>query len=323
MIGSHKIRVQNNKTKYEFEIRRNITIVRGDSGTGKTTLYDMIAEYTRLKASSGIQISSDKACVALIDMDWMHQLNGIHDSIVFIDEGAEFLTSRDFAVAVSQSDNYYVIFNRENLYELPFSVNEIYEIQTSGKFHSLQPIYLSNEKHIYSDPYNSDHATYDTLLTEDSESGFQFFNKHFENDNIKVCSGKSKSGIYNFLQSNTDKKTFIVADGAAFGAEMDKVMKVIHQYPDKFTLCLPESFEWLILKSGLINNANIIKILSHPEEYIDSKQFLSWERYFTKLLIDYTSGTHMEYTKKRINTFYTIPENSTKIIDEISNGNIK
>lgn len=34
-----------------------ITIVRGDSGTGKTTLYDMIADFTRLHEASGVNIS--------------------------------------------------------------------------------------------------------------------------------------------------------------------------------------------------------------------------------------------------------------------------
>ena len=45
MKGKYRVSVQNKKIKYDFEIRRNITIIRGDSATGKTTLIDMIREY--------------------------------------------------------------------------------------------------------------------------------------------------------------------------------------------------------------------------------------------------------------------------------------
>lgn len=38
MTGSVHIIVQNERVKYEFVLRRNLTIIRGDSATGKTTL---------------------------------------------------------------------------------------------------------------------------------------------------------------------------------------------------------------------------------------------------------------------------------------------
>ena len=137
MTGTHHVEVKNRDAVFKFDLHRNITIVRGDSGTGKTTLYDMIADYTRLHEASGVNISCDKPCAALIDLDWKHQLVGIHDSIVFIDEGAEFLKTKEFAHTIKATDNYYVIFNRESLHELPYSVEEIYEIKASGKYHSF------------------------------------------------------------------------------------------------------------------------------------------------------------------------------------------
>ena len=42
----------------------------------------------------------------------------------------------------------------------------------------------------------------------------------------------------------------MIADGAAFGSEMEKLMRLIKGYPN-IALYLPESFEWLILKSGV------------------------------------------------------------------------
>ncbi len=40
MKGSYHIVIQNNKLHYELNIRRNITIIYGDSATGKTMLSD-------------------------------------------------------------------------------------------------------------------------------------------------------------------------------------------------------------------------------------------------------------------------------------------
>ena len=53
MTGAYRVVVQNRKIKFDFEIRRNITILRGDSATGKTTLVEMIREYEELGPDSG------------------------------------------------------------------------------------------------------------------------------------------------------------------------------------------------------------------------------------------------------------------------------
>ena len=53
----------------------------------------------------------------------------IHDSIVFIDEGDKFVASEDFARAVKNTDNYYVIATRASLFNLPYSIKEIYGIK--------------------------------------------------------------------------------------------------------------------------------------------------------------------------------------------------
>lgn len=50
----------------------------------------------------------------------------IKDSIVFIDEGNEFVFTDEFAAAVQDTDNYYVIATREGIPSLPYSIEEIY-----------------------------------------------------------------------------------------------------------------------------------------------------------------------------------------------------
>lgn len=70
MRGTHRIIVQNKRLRYDFEIKRNITVIRGDSATGKTTLVDMIREYSENGNDSAIELICDKACTVLDGRTW-------------------------------------------------------------------------------------------------------------------------------------------------------------------------------------------------------------------------------------------------------------
>ena len=67
---------------------------------------------------------------------------------------------------------------------------------------------------------------------------------------------------------------------------------------------LPESFEWMILSSGVLKNNRIDKILDSPSEFVESKDYFSWERFFTAVLIEETKDTYLAYAKKKLNPAY-------------------
>lgn len=69
-------------------------------------------------------------------------------------------------------------------------------------------------------------------------------------------------------------------------------------------LYLPESFEWLILSSGILKTNHVLEILNAPYDYVDSEEFFSWKRFFTEVLIDETKDTYLAYMKKRLNPAY-------------------
>lgn len=96
MRGKYLITIKNNVLRYQFEIRRNITIIRGDSATGKTTLIDMIREYYDNGEQSGIILQCKKTCVVLEGRQWKVLLENIHDSIIFIDEETDLLQQMNF-----------------------------------------------------------------------------------------------------------------------------------------------------------------------------------------------------------------------------------
>ncbi len=323
MKGTHSVRVKSKRVDYQFELIRNITVVRGDSGTGKTTLFTMVADHMRSGEASGVAVQCDVPCMALTDMDWKNQLRSIKGSIVFIDEGFAALTSEDFAAAAQASDNYYVIFSREDLYQLPYSVDEIYRIKTSGKFHTLQRMYARNDHFVYSMDGQRAATAFDTVLTEDSKSGFQFFDARFAGTGVAVETASTNSGICPWLRDNTDKVAFVVADGAAFGAYADKALKIQREYPEHIAVCLPESFEWLILESGIVKAPELEEILASPSEFIDCAVDFSWERYFTRLLQRLGKGTPFEYQKASLKAAYMVRENADEVMALIETGNVK
>ncbi len=325
MKGRHRVLIQNKKIQFDFEVVRNITVIRGDSATGKTTLIDMLSQYEQDKTHSGISLSCDKACTVLTGLRWEENLSMIHDSIVFIDENDRFITSNDFARAIQNSDNYYVIITRDNLSNLPYSVEEIYGIHTSGKYMDMKKTY--NEFYrIYGDISESDlkDAKPNQVIVEDSNSGYDFIKEVLTGSEIKGISAEGKSKIYSILLNSKEEYSLVVGDGAAFGNEMNRIME-LKDIGYRFLLYLPESFEWLILKSGLIDGNRIKEIIETPEEYIESGENISWERFFTKLLISETENTYQAYSKDKLNDYYLQEKQRNAIISsmDVVSGIIK
>ena len=140
---------------------------------------------------------------------------------------------------------------------------------------------------------------------------------------MRCESAASNSAIFRWLNEHPSARVLVVADGAAFGAEMDRVLKLCQAHPGAFQLCLPESFEWLILKSGILREDRVVEILNQPSDYIESRDCFSWENYFEALLVQTTEGTPFQYTKSRLNPAYAQKNNLRQIASEIVNVNIE
>jgi hypothetical protein len=218
MKGKYHIVVQNNRLRYELTVRRNITIIRGDSATGKTTLINLIEQAATLGENSGVEVVCERPCRTLGGNDWNLILPSIHEQIIFLDEENQFVKSQEFASAVKKSDNYFVIITREDLPNLPYSVKEIYGIHTSGKYHDLRRTY--NELYqIYSSETFAGKVKPDTLIVEDSNSGYEFFKTVCMEHGVACLSAKGKSNLKQMVLHGAGQ-VLVVADGAAIGSEI-------------------------------------------------------------------------------------------------------
>ena len=188
---------------------------------------------------------------------------------------------------------------------LPYSVNEIYGFRQSGKFHGAKKKY--NEiYHLYGEISERDKINPQFVITEDSNSGYDFFNELSNQIKIKCISSYGKSNIIKSLQDSEsiDGTRLVIVDGAAFGSEMRDISEYLDTVRN-VVLYAPESFEWILLSSNTIPNVNVAAILQQPEKYIDSKEYASWEKFFTTVLTSKTQNDPVwAYSKKKLPKAY-------------------
>ena len=312
MKGSYEITIKNRRIQYKFKIVRNITILKGDSATGKTTLIEMISAYQTTREKSGIQLTCKKPCVVLTDQNWQLNLSQIKDSIIFIDEGSSFVMSKNFYGNIKNTSNYYVIVTRTNLYNLPYSIKEIYGIKNTSqnKYQGTKQIY--NEFYPIYDKITLKIQKPDLIIVEDSKAGYEFFSELCKKHSISCITANGKSNIYKKLLTVTEENILVIADGAAFGSEIENILEMTHI--KNLGIYLPESFEWLLLKANLLKDIDTENILKNPSDYIESSEYFSWETFFTKLITDKTHGTYLSYSKNSLNSSYLQDKESNAIM---------
>ncbi len=316
MKGSYTIKIHNHRVTFVLNIERNITVICGDSATGKTTLVNSIIFYEELGEQSGVSIESEKECHVLRGREWEKTLKDIHNSFVFVDEGNKFVISEEFARIIKNTDNYYILITREDLHQLPYSINSVLEMKkTTSRF-----------KHTYNRTYPRYDVIekledrlkgIDLIISEDSNSGRDLFGCIASRNGLMCVSAGGKNNIIHKLREKGDRHIMVAADGAAFGANMAEIYKYTRMHEDRILLYLPESTEWIILASEIVKDSEIENILMKPADFIESSEFFSWEQFFTHLLISKTKNTPAAYSKKKLSDYYMNAGNVEKIIDVI------
>lgn len=312
MIGRYEIEIYNARVHYFLTVKRNITILQGYSATGKTELIRMISDYEANGGSSGITVKCDVPCTVLTSIDWEIRLCNIKKHIVFIDETAGFYKSKQFAECVKGSDNYFVIITREDLPQLPYSVEEIYGLKTvsdTAKYKEFKKVYNEMYKLYNLSPLMKVNS--DVVITEDSNSGYECFGLIYSD---KCISANGKSGIYDLIHSNKEKSQLIIVDGAAFGSEISKIYRYLKANNKiQCVIYAPESFEFIVLEAGVVDVQEDMLIKTY--EYADSREYFSWEDFYTSLLIELTKDTPFRYDKSRLGEAYKSLNVLNRIID--------
>lgn len=306
MKGKYTISITSRKVNYRLEIERKISVIKGNSGTGKSSIIRLISDYLEYGKQSGIRLSIDPSASFLVltnGTDWDKVLSSVHDTVLFIDEDVSYIYGENFQRALWEADCYAVIISRSGMFTaLPYSILAIYELITEKKgLNTATTMYKLYEKEQGNDSFN-------TVLTEDSNSGFEMMKYAFESENTKVISAGGNSSVHGMLikMNPTEGLICVYVDGAAFGAFIEPVLKYA-ELRGNIIVSAPESFEYVLL-----NISDVGKHLSrdHAElirtyEYCDSRENGSWEQYYEKLLRHITSEyLGFVYSKSKLNSWF-------------------
>lgn len=313
MRGIHWLKIVTKDCKYNLTLRRNITVVRGDSGTGKSSIVKHVRRYLESNGDYNITLESDCNVVVLsgdFELD-SYKLSKTNNSIILIDEGVRYLGSNEFKHCVEDSSNYFVLITRCNLSNLPFSYKEIYSLVTrknNGEF-------ITENRELFENHVTSS-VKMDCILTEDSNSGRDMLKEIFGSKVDSSFDG-GNSSLLTSIRKHCDRglSVLAIADGAAFGNYIGDILSYIEYSNVPCVLWLPESFEYVLLLSGIVHRNDIPKILDEPYNYIYSEEFISWERYFTHLVEEISSASGHHYNKHSLNKRYKTSGNIIKFIN--------
>lgn len=312
MKGKYNVCIWDNKLKYDLVLERQITVIKGKSGTGKSTLYTMFEDAILKGRQTGVHCNcKDKIRFLSLKDDYVKVIRNEHDKIFILDEYLDFIEEVDFARAVQNSDNYFIFITRSGRMKwLTYSANDVYELRT---------VKDENDKYItrlyskYLDtPYSLES---DLIVTEDSNSGYEMFSLIFEGK--KVISAHGRDNVYNTLVSSNFSCAYVIVDGSAFGSCIGRILPKF----DNVYIFAPESFEFLLLNSGTFKKF-VLDNIENTSDYCDSVKYISWERYFTDLLSKVSKEKYgIDYVKKKLDSFfksdYYINEIKKQIPDEV------
>lgn len=322
MVGEYRVVVKTKRVEYNLSFKRKYTFIQGDSGTGKTKLANLL----RLADSSKhIKVICDIPVRVILQKSSLEKyLESNEKAIYIIDEDVctEFKTDNKgipFAKMTVEAEGYFVLMTRRKFGVLPYSVYEIYDLVRNINKSSIYSYTMKNTFYWRnSSPVNSDY-----FITEDKKVGFLFFQDTL-NCNVVSADGNGniRREILKAVNSGS-KVIFVFADGAAFGCGIKSYFDEVNILFSSINirLFIPESFEYLVLKSGIFKNFDS-DLLLNTCRYADSKQYFSWERFYTHLLGD-ASSNFGGYNKDGDDVPKYISDNKDKIykvMGEIANA---
>lgn len=290
MLGEVKFTVKSRRVSYEITVDEKLSIIRGDSGTGKTSL-------SLLLDNKEASVSCKYKVVHYTPTMWSEDLAFKDNQIYLFDEDCGFITSKEFATSIFKVNSYFIFITRKNIYNMSISINSVYKLHHSGK-------YVLNKKLYNFDKYVKG-TDCDCVLTEDSKSGYQFIKALSDKE---VFSADGKDNLYKVCEQlvHLGHRPVLLVDSLALSHLIDDLLYLCDR--QGVTLLVPRSIEFLILecpsvlgkvlsKDNLSNlKFKIVNLLKNDKTFIFSD--ISYEDLGVKLLSLYMSEKFQTYYSK-------------------------
>ena len=198
---------------YIIKLNHKINILRGDSGTGKSTMVAFIDSLNEVSSTNISTINQYGVDTRLLPTN----------NLLVIDEEVvrEYLKNKRMDLLLGTTAPILII-TRSDFNHLKYSFRAVYVISRDVGKLELVPAYS-----------NYDFIPSPLEYTEDQKAGYSYYKQFYEN----IASAKGKDNLMKLPVGSA-----FVADGCDFGRLMRKALNA------NYKMFLPESFEWLLLR---------------------------------------------------------------------------
>lgn len=222
------LRIKYKEYDVNLNLRNKITILRGDSATGKTKLVELITAIDSLGRTDIIESSRD-----IIPLG-PKNTGPFLDNKIYITDEVNSSTSVDFARNIKECNSNFIIINRDSLYSLNYGAFDIYDmVKLKGKITAFKRYENIENKNIFNKNAQN--------LIEDSKSGYQFYEAILRN--VKSTNGAANI-VNNIVNSVTQN---IILDEYSIGPFIDPIEEISRK--NGIGLVFQGSFEDLLNKS--------------------------------------------------------------------------
>lgn len=233
-----QILIRNAKLSYDFCITSKFLVIKGDSGTGKSKLWEMVRSYNiEPDAVECLGYEKLQAIEVVSELETVRHTAGI---VYFIDEFSPIFRHPDRGRIFMDSENYFVIIRRSmKLNDLPIGLDDFVYLKDGKAF----PVYPKQERLTYAGK---------TLLCEDSGSGYEFL-KAVVGRKAEVICACGRDRFLKSIRKISSKSVTIVYDRAGISTAYEYLQAKISIYEKDLNIRFSEidwdSFESYILES--------------------------------------------------------------------------
>lgn len=317
-----KIRMRHKNSDIQLTLADKITVIIGDSATGKSSLHKVLAVKD---AKVTTRISDSR--FGIVHLNNTSTLNGytggrlgdvnsdvklLPNNVYIIDEGNVRITNEVASIIKNTINSYFIITSRTNLNNLNFDINAIKTLYTRDDGVTILKNYISMRK---LDNIESMNVKY--CITEDTGKAKVWFEKLFNNmlvipagstnslgdidiKKMKYSGGKEQVCFEVEKQvKNREGNILIIFDRCSFGCCAIELKSIIDRYSDRILILSDyKCWEYVILKSNMFR-----KRFSEYDINIPNFE----EAYYEELLYTLSSSefSTINHTKGELSRCYT------------------
>ena len=264
--------------KLDINLENKVTVIIGRSGTGKSTMHKVLERIDGRRKIGKVLISDKQLSLLFLrnKTDFLDRISGeslLENRIYIIDEGSIKITNYEASIIQHTKNSYFIITARDSVHALNYDLNAVKELikLPDGRITFKQYI----DTHI---KYGSELRTVniDTVLIEDSGKAKYWFDKLFENMELKTESTYGKDSICSRTQEKllTDSGNILVIfDKCSFGCYASRFKGVINGCESRvYLLADYKSWEYLMLQTNMFKDRFIpytIKEQNFEEVYYE------------------------------------------------------